>query len=125
MTNVKRLVVSCKTADQVFEDFKRVARKVQRGAFKGATEYVVSFDNKSDFNRFVRNIPILSAIMVFKPRSVYELGKVTGTDISNLNKVIQFFEEIGVIRVSTSKVSGRTVRQPHVEYQEVTFKLAA
>ena len=122
---MKRLVVSCKTADQVFEDFKQAAKKVQSGKFKGPADYVVSFDNKADFNRFVRNIPVLSAIMIYKPRSVYELGKLTGSDISNLNKVIQFFEEIGVVRVSTTKVSGRTVRQPHVEYQEVTFKLAA
>jgi len=122
---IKRLVVSCKTADQVFEDFKRAARKAQRGAHRGAPEFEVSFDNKADFNRFVRNIPILSAIIVFKPRSIYELAKLTGTDVSNLNKVIQFFEEVGVVRVRAAKVSGRTVRQPHVEYEEVTFRLAA
>ena len=121
---MKRLVVSCKTADQVFEDFKSAARRVQRGVRK-EPEYEVSFDNKADFNRFVRNIPVLSAIMVFKPRSVYELSKLISADVSNLNKVIQFFEEIGVIRVKTTQVSGRTVRQPHVEYQEVTFRLAA
>ncbi|MEW6055040.1 MAG: hypothetical protein AB1540_00365 [Bdellovibrionota bacterium] len=122
---MKRLVVSCKTADQVFEDFKKAARKVQRGTFRGESEYEVSFDNKADFNRFVRSIPILSAIIVFKPRSVYELAKLTGIDVSNLNKTIQFFEEIGVVKVKTAKVAGRTVKQPHVEYQEVTFRLAA
>lgn len=122
---MKKLVVSCKTADQVFADFKKAAKSVRRGNFKGEADYEVSFDNKADFNRFVKNIPVLSAIIVFKPRSVYELGKLTGMDISNLNKVIQFFEEIGVITIKTSKVSGRTLKQPHVEYGEVTFKLAA
>ncbi|MBI4374639.1 MAG: hypothetical protein HY542_07155, partial [Deltaproteobacteria bacterium] len=77
------------------------------------------------FNRFVRNIPILSAIIALRPRSVYELAKFTETDVSNLNKVIQFFEEIGVVRIKTARVSGRTVKQPRVEYQEVTFRLAA
>jgi predicted transcriptional regulator len=109
----------------VFEDFKRAARSVQKGTFRGEAEFEVSFDNKTDFNRFVRNIPILSAIIAYKPRSIYELAKLTGTDISNLNKVIRFFEEVGVIRVKKAKVSGRTVRQPQVEYKEVTFKLAA
>lgn len=122
---MKRLIVSCKTADQVFGDFKRAARHVQRGTCHGETEYEVSFDNKADFNRFVRNIPILSAIIALKPHSVYELAKFTGTDVSNLNKAIHFFEEIGVVRVKTSLVSGRTVKQPRVEYQEVTFRLAA
>ena len=122
---IKRLVVSCKTADQVFEDFKSAAKKVQRGSFNGEAEHEVSFDNKADFNRFVRNIPVLSAIIVFKPRSIYELAKLIKADVSNLNKIIQFFEEIGVVKVKTSEVEGRTVKQPRVEYGEVTFRLSA
>jgi predicted transcriptional regulator len=122
---MKRLIVSCKTADQVFDDFKRAAKKVRRGPRAKDPEFEVSFDNKADFNRFVRNIPILSAIIVFKPRSIYELAKLTDTDVSNLNKVIQFFEDVGVIEVKTVRVSGREVKQPHVEYNEVTFRLAA
>ncbi len=122
---MKKLVVSCKTADQVFEDFKKAAGRVRRGKFNGEAEYEVSFDNKADFNRFVKNIPILSAIIAFKPRSVYELAKLTDTDVSNLNKIVQFFEDIGVIRIKTSHIGGRTMKQPHVEYDEVTFRLAS
>ena len=54
-----------------------------------------------------------------------ELAKLTKADVSNLNKVIQFFEEIGVIRIKTTHVAGRAVKQPRVEYDVVTFKLAA
>lgn len=122
---MKKLVVSCKTADQVFQDFKAAAKKVRAGKVNGETNYEVSFDTKADFNRFVRNIPVLSAIIAFKPRSVYELAKLTEIDVSNLSKVIQFFEEIGVIKIKTSSVGGRKVKQPHVEYDEVTFRLAA
>jgi tetratricopeptide (TPR) repeat protein len=60
-----------------------------RGMTSGDAEYEVSFDNKADFNKFVRNIPVLSAIIVYKPRSVYELAKLTKIDVSNLNKTIQ------------------------------------
>ncbi len=122
---MKKLVVSCKTADQVFEDFKRAAKSVRRGTFKGEAEFEVSFDNKADFNRFVRNIPVLSAIIAFKPRSIYELAKLTDSDVSNLNKVIQFFEEIGVVTTKVVTSAGRKVKQPHVEYEEVTFRLTA
>lgn len=122
---MKRLVVSCKTADAVFDDFKRAAKTAQKGGFKGEPQYEVSFDNKADFNRFVKNIPILSTILVFKPRSIYELAKIVEMDVSNLNKVVQFFEDIGVVQVKEETVSGRTVKRPRVEYDEVTFKLAA
>lgn len=122
---MKRLIVSCKTADQVFADFKDAFKKAQKGNFKGDPTYEVSFDNKKDFNRFVKNIPILSAIITLKPKSVYELAKFLGQDLSNLNKIILFFEEIDVVKIRTKKISGRTVKQPVVEYDEVTFRLAA
>ena len=122
---MKKLIVSCKTADQVFQGFKRAAKAVSNGVHRNGAEYEVSFDNKADFNRFVRNIPILSAIIICKPKSVYELAKITDTDVSNLNKVMQFFKEIGIIKIKTTKVDGRKVKQPEVEYAEVTFRLAA
>lgn len=122
---MKTLVVSCKTSDQVFADFKRAAKSVRRGSFKGEPAFEVSFDNKADFNRFVRNISVLSAIIVFKPRSIYELAKLTGADVSNLNKVIQFFEEIGVVTIKATKSGGRIQNRPQVEYDEVTFRLTA
>jgi predicted transcriptional regulator len=96
---MKKLIVSCKTTDQVFADFKLAAKKVMSGKASGDPRYEVSFDNKRDFNRFVRNIPVLSAIITYKPRSVYELAKLTKLDVSNLNKTIKFFEDIGVIKV--------------------------
>lgn len=122
---MKKLIVSCKTSDQFFDDFKTAAKQVRSGTAGKEPHFEICFDNRTDFNRFVRNIPILSAIIVYKPRSVYELAKLIDTDVSNLNKIIHFFEEMGVIKVKTSKVSGREVKRPHVEYEEVTFRLAA
>ena len=88
----------------------RAAKRVQHGTFKGEPEYEVSFDNKTDFNRFVRNIPVLSAIIAFRPRSIYELAKMMNTDVSNLNKVMQVFEEIGVVKIKTSQVSTKPLQ---------------
>ncbi len=121
----KKLIVSCKTVDQVFDDFKRTAKSIKEGKFSGAPHFELSFDNKADFNRFVRNIPMLSAILTFEPKSVYELSKITGQDVSNLNKVIHFFEESGVIDIKESLIAGRKVRRPIVAFDEVTFRLAA
>ena len=122
---MKKLIVLCKTVDQVFLDFKKAASRVRKGKTNGITEYEVSSDNKTNFNRFVKNIPVLSAIITFKPRSIYELAKLIDTDVSNLNKIIQFFQDIDVIRIKTSTVEGRSVNKPCVEYNEVTFKLSA
>jgi hypothetical protein len=121
---MKHLIVSLKTSDEVLDDFKKAFRRVkQKKSVK--PRYEISLDNKKDFDHFVRNIYILKYILIFKPKSVYELAKITKIDVSNLNKVILFFEEIGALKVKSIKSSGRMTRMPVVEYDTVEFKLAA
>ena len=122
--NMKHLIVSLKTSDEIFDDFKHAYHQAKGGKIKNP-HFEISFDNKKDFDRFVRNLYILKYILIFKPKSVYELSKITKIDVSNLNKVILFFEEVGAIKVKTVKISGRTVKIPMVAYDTVEFKLAA
>lgn len=121
---MKHLIVSLKTSNEVLEDFKKAFRKAKKTKSK-APHYEISFDNKKDFDRFVLNLNVLKYILLFKPQSVYELAKITGMDVSNLNKVILFFEEVGAIKVKTATISGRVVKTPVVEYDTVEFNLAA
>lgn len=105
-------------------DFKKAFRKAKKS--KGPTpHYEISFDNKKDFDRFVLNLHVLKYILLFKPKSVYELAKLTRMDVSNLNKVILFFEKMGAIKVKTATQAGRMVKMPVVEYDTVEFNLAA
>ena len=121
---MKHLIVSLKTADEVLDDFKRALRKIGKGRQR-SPHFEISFDNKRDFDRFMRNLYILKYILIFKPKSVYELAKITKVDVSNLNKVILFFEAVGAVKVKTMKFEGRTVRVPMVPYDTVEFNLAA
>jgi predicted transcriptional regulator len=65
----------------------------------------------------------LSAILIHKPKSVYELAKILNMDVSNLNKLIDFFEQVGVIKIKKSMVGGRPQKTPLVEYDQIEFKL--
>ncbi|MBI2092604.1 MAG: hypothetical protein HYT75_06405 [Deltaproteobacteria bacterium] len=121
---MKHLIVSLKTADEIFKGFKKALHKAKKGKVK-TPHFEISFDNKKDFDKFVKNIYILKYILVYKPKSVYELAKITKIDVSNLNKVILFFEEVGALRVKVTIESGRTVKMPVVEYQTIEFNLAA
>jgi len=121
---MKHLVVSIKSAEEVLTDFKGAYRKAKSGRLDGP-HYEISFDNRREFDLFVRNIHILSKILIFKPKSIYELAKIAKMDTSNLNKIILFFEKIGAITLKEQKVSGRSVRTPIVEYQTIEFDLAA
>lgn len=121
---MKKLIVSIKSSSETLSDFKKALKDARKGRLKGE-HFELSFDNKKDFDRFIRNLGILSAILVHKPKSVYELAKLVDMDVSNLNKIILFFETVGAIRIKTSTVSGRTVKTPVVEYEQIEFNLKA
>ena len=46
-------------------------------------------------------------------------------DQSNLNKLILFFEQRGVIRIMESRVGGRAVKTPKVDLDGIEFKMNA
>ncbi len=119
---MKQLIISIKAPGEALDDFKRALKKARAGKLAPISE--ISFDNRKDFNRFVENLHILSSIRAYKPRSVYELAKRAGMDVSNLNKIILFFEEMGAVKIKEETVSGRKVRRPVVDYDRVEFKLA-
>ena len=121
---MKQLVISVKSSREVLKDFKKAFKRASRKQIKDP-HYEISFDNRKDFERFVKNIPILAAIIEFRPKSVYELAKATDTDVSNLNKIILFLEEMGAIRLKDAMVNGRAVKTPIVEYEKIEFKLVA
>jgi predicted transcriptional regulator len=121
---MKKLIVSIKTPTQVMSDFKKAFKDIRAGRLKG-THYEISFDNRKDFDRFVKNLGILAAILNHKPKSIYELAKILDMDVSNLNKIITFFESAGAITIKTSQESGRAVKKPVVEFDKIEFDLAA
>lgn len=121
---MKKLIVSIKSSKNMLADFKKSLKSARKGKLKG-DHFELSFDNKKDFDRFVKNLGILSAILTYKPKSIYELAKIVEMDVSNLNKLISFFESVGAVTIKTSSLSGRTVKTPVVEYKHIEFDLMA
>jgi len=87
---MKKLIVSVKSSEESLSDFRKALKSARKGKLKEG-HFELSFDNKKDFDRFVKNIGVLSAILNHKPKSIYELAKIVDQDVSNLNKLIVFF----------------------------------
>lgn len=121
---MKKLIVSIRSSTDTLFHFKKALKKARNDGLK-KDHFELSFDNKKDFDRFVKNLSVLSAILKHKPRSVYELAKLLDKDVSTLNKLILFFETIGAITIKISSVGGRTLKTPVVEYEHIEFDLAA
>lgn len=122
---MKKLIISLKSPHEALNDFAKTLNQAKKTKGRMAPHNEIAFDNKKDFDRFVRNISVLICVQSFHPRSVYELSKIIKMDQSNLNKLILFFEEIGAIRIKEKKVDGRLVRTPIVDYEAVEFELKA
>lgn len=120
---MKRLIISLKTAEEALRDFKDAYHKAKTRKVK-EPHYEISFDNRKDFDLFARNIHILSKVLAFKPKSIYELAKICGIDTSNLNKIILFFVKVGALRIKEQKIAGRSVKTPIVDYSRIEFDLA-
>ena len=122
---MKKLIVSMKSTEEAFSNFKRVASQIRKGRPPKTAHYEISFETKKDFNKFVKNMYILMAILNYKPHSIYQLAKIIDRDLSNIKKVVAFFEDVGAIKIKEEKVSGRTVKRPVVDYDKVEFNLKA
>ncbi|WP_413944564.1 hypothetical protein [Bdellovibrio sp. HCB-162] len=121
---MKKLIISMKSSSEALSEFKQALKSARKGKLK-KNHYEISFDNKKDFDRFIKNIGVLSTILIYKPKSVYELAKIIHMDVSNLNKIILFFEDIGAIKITEARVQGRWVKTPTVEYDQIQFDLKA
>jgi predicted transcriptional regulator len=116
------IIVSLKTREDVLSDFKKAFRDARKGKLSGE-HYEISFESQKEFDRLVKNMSILAVIYKQKPKSVYELAKLVEMDVSNLNKLMDFFALVGAIKLQASTVGGRVVKTPIVEYGQIEFHL--
>ena len=113
-----------KNNEQIFSNAKKVMKSIQNGQ-RVKNYYEISFESRRDFNKFVKNLYILMVILNDSPASIYELAQITRLDVSNLRRIISFFETIGAIKIQKSIVSGRAVKKPVVDYDKIEFDLKA
>lgn len=121
---MKKLIVSIRSSSESLAGFKKALKAARKGRLT-SDHNEVSFDNTKDFDQFVRHLRILSAILAHKPKSVHALSKIVDMKVSDLNKLIVFFETAGAITIKTSTVAGRKVKTPLVDYQQIEFDLKA
>ena len=122
---MKKLIVSIKSTTQVLDEARNRLKSIQKKKGSVTPHYEISFTEMKSFKRFVTNINILMSIQNLRPRSIYELAAMMKKDVGNLNKTINFFEELGVLELKERKRGGRTVKTPVVPYQKIEFDLAA
>ena len=122
---MKKLVISVKSTSQFLSDAKKAFKDVKKNKDKATPHYEISFTDMKDFKKFVRNIDVLRAIQMFRPKSIYELAHIMKKDTANLNRTIHFYESIGAIQTKEKIIKGRAVKVPTLDYSKIEFDLVA
>jgi len=78
-----------------------------------------------EFKKFINHIDVLTAIQMFRSKSIYELANIMEKDTANLNRIINFYESVGAIKTKEKIVNGRAIKMPIVDYSKIEFDLAA
>ena len=122
---MKKLIVSVKTTSAFLDEVQKRLVSAEKKNWDANPHFEVSFTEMKDFKKFISNIDILKSIQTIKPNSIYELAIALNKDVGNLNRLISYFENYGVIEVEIMKVNGRTVKKPSVHYKKIEFDLAS
>lgn len=122
---MKKLIISVKPTSIALDEITKRLKSAQKKKGKIKPHYEISFTEIKHFKRFVSNIDVLTFIQLLNPKSIYELARMMQKDVGNLNKLINFFEQLGALEIKEKQVNGRTVKKPIVPYQKIEFDLAA
>lgn len=120
---MKTLVISVKPTSHILDQVTQRLKKMQNKKGKVTPHYEISFTEMKSFKKFVSNIDILTFIQLLKPKSIYDLASMMKKDVGNINKLINFFEQLGALELQETRIKGRVVKKPIIPYQKIEFDI--
>ena len=70
-------------------------------------------------------LALLRAVRTKHPRSIYELAKIVGRDLKNVQDDLRTLERYGLVRVSRGRTIGkRRVKIPQAVFGEIALRIA-
>lgn len=122
----KTLTIQIKAADEALEDFRETFRAVEAGRRVTRREGVYFTSIEAARNLLTPNrLALLRAIRARRPGSIYELAKITGRDLKNVQDDLRLLERYGLVRLGHGRSSGRRkVRVPESLFDVISLKIA-
>lgn len=120
---VKRIDIGIKGLRESLQDFADTWKKLETGK-KVKKEEGIYFDSIDSMRAVLTNkrLQILKAIKEHNPTSVYELAKILGRDIKNVNQDLKLLSEIGLVTLEKVETDKKRV-VPHVDYSKILLEI--
>ena len=121
---VKRIDIGIKRLKDSLRDFAETWKSVESGK-KVRKEKGIYFESIDDMRSVLTNnrLAILRAIRENKPKSVYELSKMLGRNLKNVNEDLKLLAEMGLVTLEATKKDRKRIT-PHVDYTKITLEIA-
>jgi predicted transcriptional regulator len=120
---IKRIDIGIKRLEDSLKDFAETWKSLGTGK-KVRKEEGIYFESIDDMRAVLTNnrLAILRAIRENKPKSVYELSKMLGRNLKNVNEDLKLLAEIGLVSLEAT-TKGRKRISPHVDYAKITLEI--
>ncbi|HLC40814.1 MAG TPA: hypothetical protein VJO34_04200 [Methylomirabilota bacterium] len=121
----RTFTVQIQSLDQALEGFKRTLKDLLTGkrVAKRKGLYSTSLEAAGNFLTQGR-LALLRAIRKEKPRSIYELAKIVGRNLKNVQTDLQLLEQHGLVTLTESRSrANRRIKVPKVASNDILLKI--
>ena len=120
---VKNIKVGIKSLEDSLNEFALTWKKLEKGEEVKKHE-AIYFENIDALRSVLtdKRLEVLRAIRKHKPGSIYELAKILGRDLKNVNDDVKLLADLGFVKLEKIKTDRkRTV--PTVDYGKITLEI--
>ena len=122
----KTLTIQIKPVVDALKEFRETFKATAAGRRPRRREGVYFTSIEAARNLLTPNrLALLRAIRTKRPGSIYELAKLVGRNLKNVQDDLHILEHYGLVRLSRGRRSGkRKVRVPEALLGEIALKIA-
>jgi len=122
---MKTVTFTIEPFSESLKRFKQTFKAVQAGRQVEPQE-LVGFTSLEAARNFLtrERLGLLCTIKSRRPNSIYELAKMTGRDLKNVQQDVRILELHGLVRIARRPRGSRKVKVPCVPFEEIALKIA-
>ena len=122
---MKTVTFTIEPFSESLKRFKQTFKAVQAGRQVEPQE-LVGFTSLEAARNFLtrERLGLLCTIKSRRPNSIYELAKMTGRDLKNVQQDVRILERHGLVRIARRPRGSRKVKVPCVPFEEIALKIA-
>ena len=122
----KPFTIQIRSFDDALAGFGRTFKALQAGKRVARTRGVYFTSLEAARNLLTpRRLALLRAIRKEKPRSIYELAKIVGRNLKNVQTDLHLLEQHGLVTLAESRSrANRRIKIPKVPSNEISLKIA-